>query len=513
MPVAYRDARRKPRAPRSPGRTRGATLVLRKRGFLAGLAAALLGMSAGAPQVVADFGATRTISLYHIHTKETISITYKKDGKYLPEALKKLNWFLRDWRENKATEMDPKTIDLLWEMHTELGSKEPIHIICGYRSDKTNNMLRKTVGGQAKRSYHIRGQAIDAAFPDIPVKQMRYSALIRERGGVGYYPTSGIPFVHVDSGPVRAWPRLPRYELALLFPNGHTQHKPASGGPLTPSDVRYARSHHKELATQVAAFFDLRNKPKTPIAVAEAKEPALQVPAPQPVSRPPTRVASLGPVSLPAAPPPSETERGRLNELVSLAALETPKTPRPVAAPDRDRLSRLVAASLDATPRAALGGPAEPPAPAAPLTQLAALTPDPAPAGTTAARGAGRANPDDTTGWNDGWAPQPEFDDDHPEELSYRPFPIAPFLTQSASADDTALVKLVHPDVLRTLDLLDDGQIVLPLRLRPGRQVAETMWAQQFQGGAVDVSALEEAQSMRNALSALASRPVRTTSR
>ncbi len=69
----------------------------------------------------------------------------------------------------------------------------------------------------------------------------------------------------------------------------------------------------------------------------------------------------------------------------------------------------------------------------------------------------------------EGWAPAPEFDEDHPEELSYRPFPMAPLLTQSASADDEALVKIVHPNLERTLDLLDDKQIVLPMRLRPGR--------------------------------------------
>ena len=506
MPAANRDARRELRAQRAPGRTRGATLVLRRRGLLAGLAAALLGVSAGAPRIEAAFGATRTISLYHIHTKETLTVTYKKDGKYVPEALKKINWLMRDWRENKEIEMDPKTIDLLWEMHTELGSKEAIHIICGHRSDKTNNMLRKTRGGQAKKSYHLTGKAIDAAFPDIPVKQMRYSALIRERGGVGYYPTSGIPFVHVDSGPVRAWPRLPRHELALLFPNGRTRHKPASGGPLTRDDARVARTRHKELATQVAAFFDLRNRPKTPVAVAEASPPALKAPAPQPASRPPTRVASLGPVALPHVPPPSEAERGRLDELVSLASLDTQEPPRRAApAPDRDRMARLVAASLDTEQRASLGGPPQSPAPTSTPTRLAALAPD---TGADSAR-----SETDAAGRSNGWAPQAEFDDDHPEELSYRPFPVAPFLTQSASADDAALVKLVHPDVMRTLDLLDDRQIVLPLKLRPGRQVAEVMWAQQFEGAAVDVSALEEALSTRNALSSLASRSVRTTAR
>ncbi len=208
---------------------------------------------------------------------------------------------------------------------------------------------------------------------------------------------------------------------------------------------------------------------------------------------------------------PSEAERGRLNELVSLAALRTPETSylQP-AAPDRDKLARLVAASLDATPQETRTAP-----PAAPSagTRVAVLEPDPQ----AKADGASLsdAGPADAigAGWSNGWASQPEFDEDHPEELSYRPFPIAPFLTQSASADDEALVTLVHPDVMRTLELLDDRPIVLPLKLRPGLQVAETMWAQQFRGDAVDVSALEEAQSTRQALSRLASHSVKTTTR
>ncbi|MGQ7500633.1 DUF882 domain-containing protein, partial [Streptococcus suis] len=89
-----------------------------------------------------------------------------------------------------------------------------------------------------------------------------YAALIRERGGVGYYPTSGIPFVHVDTGNVRHWPRLPRYELALLFPNGHSKHHPVDGGDISPDDVKVAQSRHQELAEQIAAFFTLRTSPK-----------------------------------------------------------------------------------------------------------------------------------------------------------------------------------------------------------------------------------------------------------
>ena len=90
--------------------------------------------------------------------------------------------------------------------------------------------------------------------------------MIREVGGVGYYPTSGIPFVHVDTGPVRAWPRLPRNELALLFPNGRTKHQPADGGAISRATTCAGRRANTDVATQVAAYFDLRNRPKSQIA-------------------------------------------------------------------------------------------------------------------------------------------------------------------------------------------------------------------------------------------------------
>jgi uncharacterized protein YcbK (DUF882 family) len=519
MPVAHRDTRQPLVAGyAATGQERGGTLVLRRNAILGGLAAALLGVSAGSPHVVAAFGSTRTISFFHIHTKETLTITYKKDGQYDRDALKKIDWIMRDWRQNKAIEMDPKTIDLLWEMHTELRSKEPIHIICGYRSEATNNMLRKTVGGQAKKSKHMTGQAIDATFPDIPLKQLRWSAAIREVGGIGYYPTSGIPFVHVDTGAVRAWPRIPRSELALLFPDGRTKHSPADGGSLGKDDVRKARAN-KEVATQVAAYFELRNRPKTEaeIAVAEAgvvwPAPELKV-APQEVARPApeVRVASLDamPIVAPtpklvqvprAALPPSDIDRGRLNQLVTLASLDASDAlvrARPSDEADRRGLDALVstaavdASAVPAPAPTALAAPGRPQVAALDIEKLDRVEPQPNPQGR--------------------WAPAPEFDDDHPEELSYRPFPIAPLLTQSASADDEALVKIVHPNLQRTLDLLDDKQIVLPMRLRPGDQISEVLWAQQFQGRAVDFTA-HETDAQRAAASGLTSRPVRTTAR
>ena len=94
------------------------------------------------------------------------------------------------------------------------------------------------------------------------MKKLRYSALIRERGGVGYYPTSATPFVHIDTDRVRAWPRVPRMELALLFPNGRTQHVPDDGGPITPEDVRRARAANSELAQQIAELQGLHEHPQ-----------------------------------------------------------------------------------------------------------------------------------------------------------------------------------------------------------------------------------------------------------
>jgi hypothetical protein len=86
--------------------------------------------------------------------------------------------------------------------------------------------------------------------------------------------------------------------------------------------------------------------------------------------------------------------------------------------------------------------------------------------------------------------PAPAYDEEHPEELSYRPFPIAPFLTETASVDDPALARIVHPDLAKTLEMLDQAASVPPMRLRPGSQTAQLLWAQQFKGEAINLSSL-----------------------
>lgn len=162
----------------------------------------------------------RTLEIFNIHTKETNSVTFKRNGRYDREGLKRLNQAMRDWRLDISIKMDPELFDLLWEVKTELGHTGPIHLISGHRSQKTNNMLRRTRGGQAKRSLHVKGSAADVFFPGVSVKKLRNAALVKQKGGVGYYPRSGQPFVHMDTGRVRHWPRISNKVMASILRNG-----------------------------------------------------------------------------------------------------------------------------------------------------------------------------------------------------------------------------------------------------------------------------------------------------
>ena len=206
--------------------------VAARAGYSCGLAALVLLFGARVLQNAVAEGDTRTISLHHIHTDEDITITFKRDGKYDEAALEKLNWFLRDWRREQQTRMDPHLIDLAWEVQRETGSHEPIWVVCGYRSPETNAMLRRRSNGVARFSQHMLGHAMDFYIPGVPLEQLRAIGLRLQRGGVGFYPTSGSPFVHMDTGGVRHWPRMTREQLVKVFPDGRTVHIPTDGRPL-----------------------------------------------------------------------------------------------------------------------------------------------------------------------------------------------------------------------------------------------------------------------------------------
>jgi uncharacterized protein YcbK (DUF882 family) len=208
------------------------SLLLPKAGVCFGLTSLLLLAGAGSVHDAAALNETRTLSFHHTHSNEDLTVTFKRDGRYDEDALKELNHFLRDWRSQDQTTMDRHLFDILWEVYRDVDGKKPIQIISSYRSPATNAMLRRRSSGVARFSQHMLGHAMDFYIPDVPLEQIRYAGLRLQRGGVGFYPTSGSPFVHLDTGSIRHWPRMTREQLVKVFPDGRTVHVPSNGGPL-----------------------------------------------------------------------------------------------------------------------------------------------------------------------------------------------------------------------------------------------------------------------------------------
>jgi uncharacterized protein YcbK (DUF882 family) len=218
--------------PINASRERPLAVTLMRAGARLGLAGLFMLGANDALQNASAEGDTRTLSFHHVHTGEDITITFKRNGRYDDDALKKLDWFMRDWRKEKSTRMDPHLFDLLWETYREVGATQPIDVVCGYRSADTNSMLRRRSTGVAQNSNHITGHAMDFFIPGVPLEKVRTIGLRLQRGGVGFYPTSGSPFVHLDTGTIRHWPRMTHDQLVKVFPDGRTVHIPADGHPL-----------------------------------------------------------------------------------------------------------------------------------------------------------------------------------------------------------------------------------------------------------------------------------------
>jgi hypothetical protein len=128
--------------------------------------------------------------------------------------------------------MDPRLFDAAWEVHRTVRSGEPFHVVSAYRSPGTNSMLRRRSRGVAKHSQHTLGKAMDFYLPDTPTARIREAGMRLQRGGVGFYPGAHTPFIHLDAGSVRSWPRMTRDQLVRLFPDEKTVHLPADGKPL-----------------------------------------------------------------------------------------------------------------------------------------------------------------------------------------------------------------------------------------------------------------------------------------
>lgn len=154
------------------------------------------------PRIVLG-AAPRTLAFDHMHTGEKLTVAYWAGGKYVPEALDRLNHLLRDHYSDAIYPIDPQLFDLLHEVRASLGSRGRFQVVSGYRSPATNRMLRARSRGVARSSLHMTGQALDLRLLGSATWRVRETAVALQRGGVGYYGRAN--FVHLDTGQVRTW--------------------------------------------------------------------------------------------------------------------------------------------------------------------------------------------------------------------------------------------------------------------------------------------------------------------
>jgi uncharacterized protein YcbK (DUF882 family) len=175
-----------------------------RRRFIHSSAALLAGLclppSARAARSAGD---VKRLKLYHTHTGEFLDRVFWADGRYLPGALAEISTLLRDHRTNQVAPIAPQLLSLLERIASLVGALEGFHVISGYRSPQTNQLLADRSRGVARRSLHMAGKAIDIRIPGRSLIDVRDAALSVRGGGVGFYPES--EFVHVDIGRVRSW--------------------------------------------------------------------------------------------------------------------------------------------------------------------------------------------------------------------------------------------------------------------------------------------------------------------
>jgi uncharacterized protein YcbK (DUF882 family) len=145
----------------------------------------------------------RQISLLNTHTSERLTAEYWSRGRYHRDALRAINKLLRDHRTDSVYPIDPELLDTVHALQARIGTRNPLHVISGYRSPESNELLREVGGGVARNSFHMRGMAIDIRAPGMDTRMVHRAALRLRAGGVGFYPRSD--FVHVDVGPIRTW--------------------------------------------------------------------------------------------------------------------------------------------------------------------------------------------------------------------------------------------------------------------------------------------------------------------
>ncbi|WP_247447498.1 DUF882 domain-containing protein [Bradyrhizobium sp. 197] len=323
-----------------------------KAGSRIGLAAVLLLAAAGSVHNAAALNETKTLSFHHTHSGEDLTVTFKRDGRYDEAALKQLNHFLRDWRTQDETVMDRHLFDILWEVYRDVDAKQPIQIISSYRSPATNAMLRRRSSGVARFSQHMLGHAMDFHIPGVPLEQIRFAGLRLQRGGVGFYPTSGSPFVHLDTGSIRHWPRMTHDQLARVFPDGRTVHVPTDGTPLKGYELAKAdierRGSGDDAGGSKPNFFVALFKGKPAPAATSSDEDDEGAPAPAAKPAAPTVVASAVKPADPVPTPRAKPSIAATFQLASAdAQLLAPPKPKPAPVVEKPATGKSADAKLE----------------------------------------------------------------------------------------------------------------------------------------------------------------------
>lgn len=179
-----------------------ATTTQGRRRFLKGCVLALPALSLHPAQALTG-PSKRRLSFHHTHTNEKLSVVYHDGQRYLPESLRRIDHFLRDFRSKEIHPIDPRLLDILYTVTLNTGAQGRFEVISGYRSPTTNAMLRTKSSGVAKKSLHMQGKAIDVRLSGVDCGTLRTCAVKLKQGGVGYYPRSD--FVHLDTGRYRTW--------------------------------------------------------------------------------------------------------------------------------------------------------------------------------------------------------------------------------------------------------------------------------------------------------------------
>ncbi|NHX27952.1 DUF882 domain-containing protein [Escherichia coli] len=145
----------------------------------------------------------RHLHMWSPHTGDNLKTTFWENGRYIDSALSEIDWFMRDCREDMVISIDIRVINILASLQSRLGTQEPLQLLSGYRSPKTNAFLRASSSSVSPRSLHMVGKAADITISDRTLDEIIRSAAASGAGGIGRY--AGSNFVHLDCGRPRRW--------------------------------------------------------------------------------------------------------------------------------------------------------------------------------------------------------------------------------------------------------------------------------------------------------------------